>query len=115
MIVVEFEEQEYVKEEVVVFCPAVENVTNGQMNSEYADHFDGSVIIFQCFDGYHLIGTSQTTCENGKWSNSIPECIEDSSNGVLVGILVASILLVLIAIFVVVALVIRRRKSAGIS
>ncbi|XP_071950680.1 uncharacterized protein [Antedon mediterranea] len=39
----------------------------------------GSVITFQCFNGYSLRGVDMITCTEGGWSDSVPTCIPEQT------------------------------------
>ena len=45
---------------------------NGVVSGKTQTH--GSIIHFECKDGYRLIGASYARCEDGKWSEISPRC-----------------------------------------
>lgn len=46
---------------------------NGVVTGTKLTH--GSMIQFKCNDSYQLIGASNATCEDGKWSETLPRCL----------------------------------------
>ena len=46
---------------------------NGVVSGAKRTH--GSTIQFKCNDGYQQIGASSATCEDGKWSETLPRCL----------------------------------------
>ena len=57
----------------VASCSYLKEIPNGVMNGKTQTH--GSIIQFNCKDGYRLIGPSNATCEDGKWSETLPRCV----------------------------------------
>ncbi|XP_069119974.1 protein lev-9-like [Argopecten irradians] len=56
-------------------CGFPGNLVNGWQSGHL--FFFGETVMYHCNDGYELIGQSTQTCEeNGKWSGSLPNCIE---------------------------------------
>ncbi|CAB4016541.1 Hypothetical predicted protein [Paramuricea clavata] len=47
-------------------------IPNGALNSRSRTH--GSFIHFVCNGGYQLIGASNATCKDGRWSEKLPQC-----------------------------------------
>jgi hypothetical protein len=48
-------------------------IPNGALNSRRRAH--GQFIQFVCKGGYQLIGASNTKCNDGRWSEQLPQCI----------------------------------------
>uniref|UniRef100_A0A8C8RK15 Complement C2 n=1 Tax=Pelusios castaneus TaxID=367368 RepID=A0A8C8RK15_9SAUR len=56
-------------------CPAQLEFENGSFWPRRAIHPVGSVLTFECLDGYTLRGPAQRVCQgNGRWDGGIPAC-----------------------------------------
>ena len=61
-------------------CPALSTLQNGTVNPANAttsNSDNGTVVLFECDDGFELVGDDTTTClANSSWENTIPACSE---------------------------------------
>uniref|UniRef100_A0A8C3HDV6 Complement C2 n=1 Tax=Chrysemys picta bellii TaxID=8478 RepID=A0A8C3HDV6_CHRPI len=56
-------------------CPAQLAFENGSFQPRRASYPVGSILTFECLDGYMLRGPAQRTCqENGHWDGGTPAC-----------------------------------------
>ena len=54
-------------------CRALEAPENGEMTGESFSF--GSRVVFNCQEGYTIVGSSTLTCqEDGRWSDNTPRC-----------------------------------------
>ncbi|NXI30986.1 CFAH factor, partial [Sterrhoptilus dennistouni] len=56
-------------------CPPPPQVPGAQQTTVGRNYRDGSKAAFSCPDGFHLDGTKEITCTEGKWQ-SPPHCVE---------------------------------------
>ena len=56
----------------VASCPPLSKISKGVVKGTKRTH--GSMIQFKCNYRYQLIGASSATCEDGKWSKTLPRC-----------------------------------------
>ncbi|XP_060094689.1 uncharacterized protein LOC132571914 [Heteronotia binoei] len=56
-------------------CPPQQVFENGFFGPRLSAHRVGSVLNFECFDGYQLHGSAQRHCQpNGRWNGTSPVC-----------------------------------------
>ncbi|XP_015260945.1 PREDICTED: complement C2-like [Gekko japonicus] len=56
-------------------CPPQQTFENGFYGPRLSAHRVGSVLNFECFDGYQLHGSAQRHClPNGRWNGTSPVC-----------------------------------------
>ena len=61
-----------------VQCPELQISGNLQTTVNGPHRAAGTVVTFECHDGYQLIGKSSVRCQSeGQWSGEIPQCTED--------------------------------------
>ncbi|XP_014106249.1 PREDICTED: complement factor H [Pseudopodoces humilis] len=56
-------------------CPPPPQVSGTQQTTVGRSYRNGSKAAFSCPDGFHLVGTKEITCTEGKWQ-SPPHCVE---------------------------------------
>ncbi|XP_030053180.1 complement C2 [Microcaecilia unicolor] len=62
-------------------CPSQLDFENGAYFPRLSSYSVGSTLIFECFDGYTLRGSTHRTCQiNGKWNGTTPICDDGSGN-----------------------------------
>ena len=67
-----------VSKDVILFlvnCGNPGSPKNGNTKAAHGYTY-GMKVVFSCKDGFTLKGANSATCqENGKWSNSFPQCV----------------------------------------
>jgi len=59
---------------LTVFCSNPGSITCGRTSYSNGALLSGTVVTFTPNDKAELLGPNQITCENGKWSGSVPKC-----------------------------------------
>ncbi|XP_067350730.1 seizure protein 6 homolog isoform X2 [Channa argus] len=58
-------------------CPELPEITNGWKSTSHPDLIHGTVITYQCYPGYELVGSEILMCQwDLTWSGDVPRCEE---------------------------------------
>ncbi|XP_034540433.1 seizure protein 6 homolog isoform X1 [Notolabrus celidotus] len=58
-------------------CPELPEITNGWKSTSHPDLIHGTVITYQCYPGYELVGSEILMCQwDLSWSGDVPKCQE---------------------------------------
>ncbi|XP_047463765.1 seizure protein 6 homolog isoform X2 [Mugil cephalus] len=58
-------------------CPELPEITNGWKSTSHPDLIHGTVITYQCYPGYELVGSEILMCQwDLSWSGDVPKCEE---------------------------------------
>lgn len=70
----------------VVNCPSVEmKIPHGQARSHGRLPTPGSGVLFECVEGYDLVGVQSIVCrQDGTWSGELPYCRKSKSSQKLI-------------------------------
>ncbi|XP_075397974.1 coagulation factor XIII B chain [Tenrec ecaudatus] len=66
-----------VKERITCEDPPL--IENGAASLHAEVYHNGDKVIYRCENGYHMRGSNELTCKQGKWT-PLPECVENSKN-----------------------------------
>ncbi|XP_063956336.1 sushi, von Willebrand factor type A, EGF and pentraxin domain-containing protein 1-like [Lytechinus pictus] len=58
-------------------CPSISSPDDGYANSLVEPFYHGRIVTFNCSTGFTLVGDSNSTCNDGNWTNAVPECKAD--------------------------------------
>ncbi|KAM4620322.1 seizure protein 6 homolog [Polymixia lowei] len=58
-------------------CSELPEITNGWKSTSHPDLIHGTVITYQCYPGYELVGSEILMCQwDLTWSGDVPRCVE---------------------------------------
>lgn len=58
-------------------CSELPEITNGWKSTSHPDLIHGTVITYQCYPGYELVGSEILMCQwDLSWSGDVPRCEE---------------------------------------
>ena len=56
-------------------CPELPEITNGWKSTSHPELVHGTVVTYQCYPGYQLVGTELLMCQwDLTWSGDLPSC-----------------------------------------
>ncbi|XP_044539471.1 coagulation factor XIII B chain-like, partial [Gracilinanus agilis] len=66
-----------IKEKIA--CEEPPMIMNGSANFNSKTYYNGAKVTYTCENGYHIKGSDEIICKNGKWT-SPPKCMENNEN-----------------------------------
>lgn len=56
-------------------CPELPEITNGWKSTSHPELVQGTVVTYQCYPGYQVVGAELLMCQwDLTWSGDIPSC-----------------------------------------
>ena len=56
-------------------CPELPEISNGWKSSSHAELVHGTVVTYQCYPGYQVVGSELLMCQwDLTWSGDLPGC-----------------------------------------
>ncbi|XP_054765099.2 complement factor H-like [Lytechinus pictus] len=91
-------------------CPNISPPDGGNMYPGSASFYHSNSVYFNCSENYLFVGQSNLTCDNGTWSDSVPDCKVPDTDALMIVAITCTVAVVLLVVFVIVVLICKRSR-----
>ncbi|XP_041475619.1 complement factor H-like isoform X2 [Lytechinus variegatus] len=92
-------------------CPKISPPDGGNMYPGSASFYHSNSVYFNCSENYLFVGQSNLTCDNGTWSDSVPDCKVPGPDALMITVITCTVAVILLVVCVIMVLIYKRSRQ----